>query len=275
MAGDWIKVEVTLPDKPEVVRMAEVLHLDQDAISGKCLRFWIWLNQQSENGNALSVTKTFIDRLCACDGFGDALEQVGWALFQNGTMQVPNFDRHNSKSAKQRALTQQRVKTHRDPSNESVTQVKRGERYRSVTREEKSTEGSGSARTHAQARTRVSKNDTTTTPPLAEIPNPEFEGLPFKAIIESWRELCPELPEAAFQTAARDRAIATFWVFCGAKIENVRRIFTLVGRSNLLNGRPHRTKVDRKPYKTRFDWVIRPDNAARIAEGEFSDEPAA
>ena len=57
------------------------------------------------------------------------------------------------------------------------------------------------------------------------------------------------------------------------QIEHVRHVFTLVGQSNLLNGRPHRTKTDRRPYKTRFDWVINPENAAKIVEGHFSDEP--
>ena len=38
MAGDWIKVEHTTPDKPEVVKLADMIGIDQDAVVGKLLR---------------------------------------------------------------------------------------------------------------------------------------------------------------------------------------------------------------------------------------------
>ena len=63
MAGDWIKVEHTTPDKPEVVKLAGILGIDQDAVVGKLLRLWIWADQQSVSGNAITVTNSFLDRL--------------------------------------------------------------------------------------------------------------------------------------------------------------------------------------------------------------------
>ncbi len=109
MAGDWIKIEHATPDKPEVVRMAGMLGIDQDAVVGKLLRLWIWADQQTVDGNGISVTDLFIDRCTFLPGFANALRQVGWLEGRDGRLSIPNFDRHNGQSSKQRALTARRV----------------------------------------------------------------------------------------------------------------------------------------------------------------------
>ena len=121
MAGDWIKVESATPDKPEMVRMAQLLEIDQDSVVGKCLRVWIWADQQSRDGNALSVTDAFLDRLTFCPGFAVALRKVGWLTGREGHLSVPNFDRHNGQTAKKRALTSKRVSKTRNAA--SVTKA--------------------------------------------------------------------------------------------------------------------------------------------------------
>ncbi len=126
MAGDWIKLEHTTPDKPEVVRMAAHLNLDQDAVVGKLARIWIWADQNSIDGNALTVTDAFLDRVTACPGFAGALREVGWLSGRTGLLTIPNFDRHNGQTAKARAVTNRRVSRHRAQSESnggSVTHV--------------------------------------------------------------------------------------------------------------------------------------------------------
>jgi hypothetical protein len=113
MAGDWIKIESVLPDKPEVIMMAARLDIDQDAVVGKLLRVWIWADQQIENCNAVSVTKSFLDRITSVTGFADAMLEVGWLLGDDLDYQLPNFDRHNGQTAKTRAKTHKRVDKHR------------------------------------------------------------------------------------------------------------------------------------------------------------------
>jgi hypothetical protein len=110
MAGNWIKVEHVTPDKPEIIAVAQALGIDQDAVFGKCLRIWIWADQQTIDGNDLSVTAAFLDRLTNCPGFSDALKKVGWLASRSGRFLLPNFDRHNGQTAKNRALTNDRVK---------------------------------------------------------------------------------------------------------------------------------------------------------------------
>ncbi len=129
MAGDWIKIQHALPDKPEVVQMSQILGLDQDAVTGKLIRLWVWTDQQSESGNALSVTESFIDRITFVAGFAQSLRSVGWLHGADGDLSLPNFTRHNGKTAKTRANTQKRVQALRSRNADSVN--------KSVTREEK------------------------------------------------------------------------------------------------------------------------------------------
>lgn len=122
MAGDWIKLEHTTPDKPEVYRMADSLKIDPDAVVGKLARMWIWADLQSVNGNSIDVTDSTIDRITACTGFSAALRSVGWLDSRSDGILLPNFTRHNGQTAKVRADTYRRVSNHRKKSNaESVT----------------------------------------------------------------------------------------------------------------------------------------------------------
>jgi hypothetical protein len=120
MAGAWIKVEHITPDKPEIVAMAEALKIDQDAVFGKCMRVWIWADQQTISGDDLSVTPSFLDRLTNCPGFSDALIKEGWLASRSGRFWLPNFARHNGQTAKNRALSADRMKRHR--YDETVTE---------------------------------------------------------------------------------------------------------------------------------------------------------
>lgn len=123
MAGDWIKLETTTPDKPEVVAMADKLNLDQDAVVGKLVRLWIWADANSLDGHALSVTDPFLDRLTYCPGFAAALRRVGWLSGRDGRLTIPNFDRHNGKPAKSRALGKTRKARSRNCHAASVTET--------------------------------------------------------------------------------------------------------------------------------------------------------
>lgn len=117
MAGDWMKVELELPDKPEVHYIAGVLNLDPDAVVGKLLRVWGWFDKHTENGNAVGVTFTLLDRITNVTGFAEAMAVSGWLEQDGHVLIIPNFDRHNGKSAKKRALTAKRVNQHKLKTN--------------------------------------------------------------------------------------------------------------------------------------------------------------
>lgn len=122
MAGDWLKVEASIWEKPEVWQMSQDLDLDLDAVVGKLLRIWSWFDQQTINGNAPSVTVSFLDARVGVTGFCDAMKVVGWMREKGGQVLLPNFDRHNGQTAKDRALTAKRQQHYRSrKSNGRVT----------------------------------------------------------------------------------------------------------------------------------------------------------
>lgn len=172
MAGDWIKLEHATIDKPEVVRIAETLGIDQDAAFGKCCRLWVWIDQQSANGNAISVTKTFLDRLTYAPGFADALLAVGWMSETADGFAIPNFDRHNGKTAKKRAQTNRRVAEKRKGNAESVTSVTQPALQKALP-EKRREEKSNNTHTHTNAKRK--RNATSVTE--SEQPEPHGQGL--------------------------------------------------------------------------------------------------
>lgn len=109
MAMTWIKFDTSTPEKPEVWSIATDLKIDPDAVVGKLLRIWTWFDDQSEDGNAPTVTKALLDRKVCVTGFCDAVIRAGWMLESKGVITLPNFDRHNGQTAKTRAQTAKRV----------------------------------------------------------------------------------------------------------------------------------------------------------------------
>jgi hypothetical protein len=112
LAGDWIKVEKATARKPEVLRIAGIMGIHPDHAFGLCIRFWCWCDDQLNTPNAHGVSDSLVDSLVERSGFASALLEVGWLQARNGSLAIPNFDRHLSQSAKQRALTARRVAKH-------------------------------------------------------------------------------------------------------------------------------------------------------------------
>ncbi|MHA3905165.1 hypothetical protein ACTPOE_16795 [Castellaniella sp. WN] len=114
MAGEWLKFEVSTLDKPEVLAITVAMGWDDpDLTVGKLLRVWRWFDQQTIDGNAPGVTTALLDRLIGVTGLCAAMEAVGWLDVYDGGLMLPNFDRHNGKTAKNRALTAKRVANHK------------------------------------------------------------------------------------------------------------------------------------------------------------------
>lgn len=117
MAGDWLKMECCLPEKPEVFQIAGILGIDPDEVLGKLFKVWRWFDAHTEDGNAPSVTYALVDRISGRIGFGEAMAFAGWLEQDGSTLRLPNFDRHNGKTAKERGLTAKRVAKSKAKSN--------------------------------------------------------------------------------------------------------------------------------------------------------------
>ena len=110
MAGDWLKMECSTPDKPEV--LAITAHMgwdDPDLTVGKLFKLWRWFDQHTISGNAVGVTPALLDRVIGVTGLTLAMAKVGWIFVTEDGISLPNFDRHNGETAKNRALGAKRA----------------------------------------------------------------------------------------------------------------------------------------------------------------------
>lgn len=117
MAGDWIKVENVTPNKPEVFAISDHLGIDADAVLGKLIRIWIWADEQTQDGCALRVTRSSLDRITGHIGFAEAMLQCGWLVSEGSDLKFPNFNNHNGQTSKTRALAAKRMCKHRSVDN--------------------------------------------------------------------------------------------------------------------------------------------------------------
>lgn len=104
MADDWIKARVDLHEQPETIGIATYCKLDVDTVVGKLLRVWRWADRVTTDGVIPHVGRDTVDDLTKKRGFADAMERVGWLRCSDVGIVIPNFERHNGKPAKRRAL---------------------------------------------------------------------------------------------------------------------------------------------------------------------------
>lgn len=143
MAMDWLKWVKGLTKRREVLAVAVALSLDVRIVASACMEMWEWADDNTTTGFVPGLTTNDIDRLLSLEGFGNALsvKEVGWLDVREGGIQFPRWNRHNSRSAKRRALAalRQRRKRAKDvtPPSRSPSRNARNNR---ATREEKNRE---------------------------------------------------------------------------------------------------------------------------------------
>lgn len=110
VAGEWIKVERSTPEKPEVLRIARELVIDRDAVFGKLMLVWMWFDTNSVDGVVDGAVDADVDALVRHERFATVMRSVGWLKDapRGSGLSLPNFGRHNGETAKKRALTNER-----------------------------------------------------------------------------------------------------------------------------------------------------------------------
>jgi hypothetical protein len=247
MAGDWIKFELATLDKPEVCQIADAADIDPDAAIGKLLRVWGWFDQQTETGNAPSVSKKLLDRLVGVTGFCEMMKSVGWMNDDDTAISLPNFDRHNGKTAKNRVLTAKRVANHKAKTNDVTNAAIVSD---ALPKEEK----------------RREDKDQKPLSPDGNEPAPK--KITYTEIQSAYNAICPPtFPACAVMSDKRKRQIKLMGdiVFMDSKpfqqgIEVWRQYFT----DCLTN--PHWCGQNEKNWRADFDFVTTPKNAIKLME---------
>jgi hypothetical protein len=125
MSLNWIKWVKGLSQRREVFAIARALRVDARIVSSACMEVWSWADDNTTTGHVAGATIEDIDRLVGITGFGSALCTEGWLDARNDGIQFPHWERHNSQSAKKRALAAERQSRKR---NAPVTKKSRAKR---------------------------------------------------------------------------------------------------------------------------------------------------
>lgn len=137
MAGDWyVPVRVNLPRDRKVLAISAMTGRSRHEVTGLLIDFWGWVSIESRDGHVPSVTKKVLcDAIGGCDeAFWSAVEDVGWAVFTDGGVTVPDFDDWLGKIARVRIQANLRQQERRAKQKEGgkchsvVTPPSRSER---------------------------------------------------------------------------------------------------------------------------------------------------
>ena len=110
----WIKVETHTPDKAELRQIARLCHCTKAEAFLAFFRVFVWLDEQTENGQVDYFTPEDADEIGGLPGLGTALESVRWITFSASGAVVANWERHNGKSAKKRIIEAERSRRYRE-----------------------------------------------------------------------------------------------------------------------------------------------------------------
>ena len=104
----WIKVETHTPDKAEIRHIARLCRCTKADAFLAFFRVFVWLDEQTEDGQVDFFTADDADDIAKLKGFGEALQEVHWITFGPTGAVVANWERHNGQSAKRRCLDAER-----------------------------------------------------------------------------------------------------------------------------------------------------------------------
>lgn len=104
----WTKCNHGLWFSPEVLGLAARLNIDPIHVGGCCMRIWSWADVEAKDGIIRGATPGMADALVRLPGFAEAMASVKWLSIEKNGLRFPNWDRHNSQSAKERAMDQAR-----------------------------------------------------------------------------------------------------------------------------------------------------------------------
>lgn len=253
MAGDWIKFEVSTPEKQEVLAITVAMGWDDpDLTVGKLLRVWRWFDQQTVEGNAPGVSAALLDRIAGVSGFAKAMADVGWLIIEESGISLPNFGRHNGKTAKDRALTAKRVAAHKAKGN-----------------------GEGNAQSVSEAlpREREEKNKEHNNPnglfALSGAETPPG-ACPHQQIIALYHERLPMGTQVRVWSGTRAKHLQARWREDPKRqsLEWWDRFFAYIAESEFLTGQTQ-PAPGRDPFVVSLDWLVSPQNFAKVVEGRY------
>jgi hypothetical protein len=116
MAGEWIAVDLAMPEKPEVQELIDTTGQPVEVVCFRLWKLWGWASMHCTDGSA-RMTLPRLVRTCGADeSFWRAVAAVGWLEIDEagGSVAVPGWDRRFSQCAKSRMQQSDRSRAHED-----------------------------------------------------------------------------------------------------------------------------------------------------------------
>lgn len=137
--ADWLKVEKATPDKPEIVILARQLGISQGEAFLSWFRVYSWADGITNDGRVRFLSCAEADTLSRAHPgtcFALASPEINWlstkVLKGAQVIVFQRWDRHNSKSAKARALDTENKRKKRGKNCPDVNRTKTGLEKRRV-----------------------------------------------------------------------------------------------------------------------------------------------
>ncbi len=100
------------------------------------------------------------------------------------------------------------------------------------------------------------------------VSTPQLNGCPYQKIIDLYHEKLPMLPRIRMLTDHRKASMRMRWKNEFPDLETWGIFFRDVSRSKFLTGQAQPTN-GRKPFQADIDFLLKPGNIAKIAEGKY------
>lgn len=125
MAGiSWIKLEVTLPNKPVVQHVKRACQCSINEAVGLVVRVLCWADGITEDGVCEGYTPADVDETFGASGLAAGLLNAGWVTqTSDGWLAFLDWDRHNGENAKKRALNARAAVKSRANKKDQMTNV--------------------------------------------------------------------------------------------------------------------------------------------------------
>lgn len=137
MASDWIKLRVDIFRDPSVLRMSDICRTNRHQIVGQLSDVWGWIDGHTVDGSCPNISTTMLDAYIGMEGFAAAMVAVGWLKVDGEGVLLPKWERHNSMTAKARALENEAKRLRRNNVGQVSDKTSDKVSIKRPTREEK------------------------------------------------------------------------------------------------------------------------------------------
>jgi hypothetical protein len=115
--------------------------------------------------------------------------------------------------------------------------------------------------------------------PITSKPRPP--PCPIKQLVDGYNRLCPSCTRHRVPTDTREGHLSARWrqIFVDGAAQTAAEglqffhdFFERVERSRFLSGRARASSGRSKPFRADIGWLMKPDNFAKVIEGNYDDE---